>query len=471
VTIGERAAATLAAPSTSNAFFVGFTEKGPVDEPIYAVSMADVVEKAGERLATEPLLYDSLDAFFKEGGSNAYIARVSPGAVTASKTLVDSESKKVRLISAKSPGSWGNSIKVSVTLAGGKVTYTVKYEGVLVEASPALDTLEEEIAWSEEESAYIVIAKESEGSGDPKTQEVTLAGGTYATGSATTEHIETAIDLFGRDLGPGQIAFPGNVSEAVQEYLLAHGEANNRRAVLDGDEDASVAELVSQATALRGETAKYGTLMGNWAVIPGLSRGTYRRIPLSGVFLGVIARCESEGNNPNVAAAGKRGRCKFALDLVTKFTDVERGELDDAGIIPALMKRGTVTIFGDVTLVNKTTEPNWRSFASSRLAMGVAALADLILDDFDFEQIDGHGYVFGDLKGKIEGGACMPYYLANAFYGQTPPEAFEVNTGPDVNTPSSIANEEIKAQIAFRASPHGHTLSIEVVKVPITESL
>lgn len=471
MTIGERAAASLAAPSTSNAFFVGFTERGPVDEAIYVVSMADVVEKTGERLSNEPLLYDSLDAFFKEGGSNAYIGRVSPGAAVATKVLVDSESKKVRLISAKSPGSWGNSIKVVATLAGGKVTYTVEYEGKVVETSPALDSLAEEVAWSQEESAFIVVSLETEGNLDPKTQTVTLAGGTYAPGSATTEQIETAVDLFGRDLGPGQVAFPGNTSEAVQEYLLAHGEANNRRAVLDGDEDASVAELISQATALRGPTAKFGTLMANWAVIPGLSRGTYRRIPLSGIFLGLIARVEAEGNNPNVAAAGKRGRCKFALDLVAKFTDAERGELDDAGIIPAILKRGVVTLFGDVTLVNKTTEPNWRSFASSRLAMGVAALADLILDDFDFEQIDGHGYVFGDLKGKIEGGACMPYYLANAFYGQTPPEAFEVNTGPDVNTPTSIAGEEIKAQIAFRASPHGHTLSIEVVKVPITESL
>lgn len=471
MTIGDRAAASLAAPSTSNAFFLGFTERGPVDGPIYVVSMTDVEEKTGERLASEPLLFDALEAFFKEGGSNAYIGRVSPAAAVATKTLADTESKKIRLISAKSPGSWGNNIKVAVTVGGGKATYVVKYNGAVKETSPALATLEEEIAWAAANSNFITIAAESEGSAALKTQEVTLSGGTYAPGSVTNEEILTALNLFTRDLGPGQLAFPGNTAEAVSVFMLEHCAKNNRRAILDVGKAASAAEVVSRATPFRGPFARYGACMAQWFTIPGISPGTTRSVPGSGVLMGRIALTESEGNNPNVASAGKRGRLKWAIGLVSIFTEAQRGEIDEAGAIGSILVRGVPTIYGDVTLVNQTTEPNWQSFASSRLAMGIAAEANVVLEDYDFEQIDGHGYIFKKLQGDLEGEACMPFYLANSLYGQTPAEAFVVNTGPDVNTPQSIADEEIKAQIAFRASPHGQRLEVEVVKVPITEGL
>jgi hypothetical protein len=103
--------------------------------------------------------------------------------------------------------------------------------------------------------------------------------------------------------------------------------------------------------------------------------------------------------------------------------------------------------------------------------MGVAALASEVLESYDFEQIDGHGYVFKKLQGDLSGAACMPFYLDNALYGTTPAEAFFVNTGPDVNTPTSIEAEEIKAQIGIRVSSTASFLEVEVVKVPIGESL
>jgi len=473
VTIGDRAASPVAAASTSNGFLVGVCEKGPTDEPIKAISLADAVDKIGDRVSANPFLFDALDCAFREGASVVYVGRaVGASADIADAEALDAASKKTLRFLAKSPGEWGNGLKAKITLAGGKVTIVVELDGSTVETSPALDTNAEVVEWAKG-SQYLDVVDVSAGeeAGDAKTQTLTLEGGKDDIAGVSTAQIEAALKVLTKDLGPGQVAAPGFTSEAIHKALLAHCASNNRRALLDDPIETSAAELISHATALRGPNARYGSLYGSWAIVPGVSLGTTRKVPYSGIQLGLIARSEAEGNNPNRAAAGPRGKSKYATGLVTTFTDAEREELDAAGVIASILVRGIVTTYGNVSLVNQTTEPNWTSFSASRLVMAVAALAGQVLESYDFEQIDGHGYVFKQLQGDLSGAACMPFFLANALYGTTPEEAFFVNTGPDINTPASIAAEEIKAQIGIRVSPTASFLEVEIVKVPTTESL
>lgn len=470
-TIGDRAAAPLASASTSNGFVVGVCERGPVDVPIKAISLTDAADQIGERVSANPFLFDAIDCAFRDGASVVYIGRaIGDEADTAEDKAEDAGAKTAFTVAAKSPGAWGNDLDVKITLTAGSVVLVIEEGETVVETSPALDTNAEVVEWGKS-SEYVTITIGAEDAADAKTQTLTLEGGKDDIAGVGTTELEEALGVLTKDLGPGQVAAPGFTTEAVHKALLEHGGLNNRRALLDDPIETTKGELVSHATALRGPNARFGELSGSWAVVPGVSLGTIRKVPFSGILMGLIARSEAEGNVPNRAAAGPRGKSRFATDLVTKFTDEERGELDAAGVTASIMVRGVVTNYGNVTLVNQTTEPNWKSFSGSRQVMAVAAAADEILESFDFEQIDGHGYVFGDLKGKIEGGACMPAYLANALYGTEPSEAFFVNTGPDVNTPTSIAAEEIKAQIGIRVSPTASFLEIEVVKVPTTESL
>ena len=471
VTIGERAASPIAAASTSNGFLVGVCSKGPVDEPIKAISLADAVDSIGERPPANPYLYDALDCAFREGASVIYISRaVGAEADTAEKVAVDAGGKTSFTVLAKSPGAWGNGLDVKITLSAGSVVLVVELDGTVVETSPSLGTNAEVVEWGKS-SEYVTVTIGEAEAADAKTQTLNLAGGEDDIAGVGTAQIEDALEVLTKDLGPGQVAAPGFTTEAIHKALLTHASANNRKALLDDPVETTASELISHATALRGPTAKDGGLLGSWAYVPGVSLGTTRKVPYSGIQLGLIARSEAEGNNPNKAAAGPRGKSKYATGLVTLFTDTERGELDEAGVIASILVRGIVTTYGNVTLVNQTTEPNWKSFSASRLVMGVAAKAGEVLESYDFEQIDGHGYVFKKLQGDLSGVACMPYYLDNALYGTTPAEAFFVNTGPDVNTPTSIAAEEIKAQIGIRVSPTASFLEVEVVKIPTTESL
>lgn len=473
VTIGERPAANAAAPSTANGFAVGYTERGGLD-PILVLSLADAENKLGGRLTDAPVFYDSLDTAFREGATAVYAKRiVGTGAKAANKALVQEDGKTVILLTALSVGSWGNGLKVTSAASGEGFILTIKLDEVTVETSPVLATAAEAIVYLNENSEYVEAAA-GEKEGDPKNQTVTLAEGDDKHGSATTGNLEEALAKFGRDLGPGQVAAFGFTSEAVHKALLAHATSNNRRALLDledTDDEGDLAEASTKLRTVENSGARFGGAFAPWATIPGLSSSTTRTVPYSAVQMGLIARSEGEGNNPNKAAAGKRGRARYATGLTASFTDAQRATLNDAGVNAAILVRGIVTTFGNRTLTNPTTDSNWKSFSASRVIMGVAAKAGDVLENYDFEQIDGHGYVFKQLEGDLSGNACMPYYLDNAFYGQTPQEAFQVNTGPDVNTPASIAAEEIRAQITVRVSPTGERLEVEVVKVASTESI
>jgi len=479
VTLGERAAARAPAPSTSAGFIAGFTERGRTDVPIFVVSNTDAEEKLGGRLTTYPEVYDCLDAAFHEGASGIYVGRtVGTGAAAATKAFPDGEgSPKTSLtISAKYVGDYGNSLKVKITNSAEKITITVINGSTTVETSPTLETQTAAVEWAEQSSLWLTIAK-GESAKMPKAQELTLAGGAAKLSEATSANLETALALFTKDLGPGQVSAPNFPEEKGWLALLAHCTTTNRRALCDdklGTVKAS--ELISHATALRAapsKAARFGAFFGSWAICPGLTSGTTRTIPYSGVQMGVIARSESEGNNPNKPAAGrKRGKARWALGLVKIFTTVELSELDDAGVTCAIIADGVPCNFGDRTLINPATEPkDWRSFSASRLVMAAVENTRKVLQGYEFEQIDGHGHIFGDLAGEISGRALMPFFKVDALYGELPSEAFAVNTGPSVNTPTSIEAEELKAQIALRISPKGSMLRAEVVNVPISENL
>ena len=75
VSITERRPSRFAPPSTGNWFAAGYTDRGPIDEAKLITSLAQSVEVFGPRV-TYGNIYDSLEAFFREGGQNAYVSRI-----------------------------------------------------------------------------------------------------------------------------------------------------------------------------------------------------------------------------------------------------------------------------------------------------------------------------------------------------------------------------------------------------------
>jgi hypothetical protein len=63
------------------------------------------------------------------------------------------------------------------------------------------------------------------------------------------------------------------------------------------------------------------------------------------------------------------------------------------------------------------------------------------------------------------------YYNAGSLYGETPDDAFSVDVGESVNTPSTLAAGELRAVITMRMSPFAERVVIEIVKVSVDQSI
>ena len=104
--------------STSTAGFVGLAERGPViGQPQLVTSFADYRRMYGGYLSeagygTARYLPYAVEQFFANGGSRAYIMRAVPGDAKSGKITTG-----VLQITAASPGSWSENMRVTVTPA------------------------------------------------------------------------------------------------------------------------------------------------------------------------------------------------------------------------------------------------------------------------------------------------------------------------------------------------------------------
>src|ERR1043166_84825 len=102
--------------STSTTAFLGKAEKGPLNSPFMVTSFIEFQTSYGSFLKDGYLAHAAL-AYFNNGGTRLYVARVANGASTADVTVADRKATPARTIvfAAISPGKWGNSLNVTVS--------------------------------------------------------------------------------------------------------------------------------------------------------------------------------------------------------------------------------------------------------------------------------------------------------------------------------------------------------------------
>src|SRR5438874_2201773 len=126
VTSTELAPASVNPFNTANAFIVGVGDFGSSTAPIKCGSVADVQSGIGPRSATNSTLYDACDAYFREGGSTAYVGRViGTGATSATLVLQDASAGTALTVTAQYPGAYGNQIQIAVNNSGAAYVVTI----------------------------------------------------------------------------------------------------------------------------------------------------------------------------------------------------------------------------------------------------------------------------------------------------------------------------------------------------------
>jgi phage tail sheath protein FI len=105
---------TITAVSTSNTAFVDLFARGPVDTAVRISSVAEFERIFGGLHPDSEASYGIMQ-YFLNGGSTAWVVRVTNGAMEAAQVFQGgSPSQDTLIIAARNPGEWGNNLQVAV---------------------------------------------------------------------------------------------------------------------------------------------------------------------------------------------------------------------------------------------------------------------------------------------------------------------------------------------------------------------
>jgi hypothetical protein len=295
----------------------------------------------------------------------------------------------------------------------------------------------------------------------------------HATPSTYETNIETALALFTRDLGPGQVAVPGRTTAGTRRTIAVHAEANNRIGILATTNTGVVGTLTGSLpiASVTAAQERYISMFGPWVTVEGTTPGSTRDISPESIVMGLMARNDGRGVTPNQPSAGADyGESTTGLNVTQSYIEADRTTLNVNGInILRLMYDG-VRVYGYRTLVDPSTDSSWINLANARLFMAIQAQADAVAERFVFKQLDGQRRMISQFGGALAG-VVLPYWQNGSLYGATPEEAFAIDVGPNVNTDDTIANRELHANIALRTSEFAEEVILEIVKVRVTENV
>ena len=486
--ISRASAAPQGVPTdTTVGFIVGEAVQGPVNTPTLITSLSQFVTVFGGRLAVS-YLYDGVELFFREGGATLYVTRLADGAVSASASAADlGEDAKV---SAVGPGAYADGWQLKITAASAPGVQTpgrlvgvpqasgplftaqlLDGSGAVLQQSLMLGTTDDLVTWAASQG-YITVTDTDPGTALTAVN-YTLAGGADGTVPViNADQLDGALDAIVTELGPGQVWAPGKTDPDMQASLMVHASSHDRVALLDAPQGADVATLTAIGAALRDQvTDRYASLWAPWVTCPGVAVGTTRVVPWSSIQAGMIARADAAAGHANTAAAGDNGQSFFAINVTQAFTDADRQNLLYAGVNTVRLRYGTVRAYAFRSLSDQNgLNAPWVQFNHGRLNMQIIADSEEIGEEYVFSQLDGRGLTIAAFHGELNG-MLGDLFDLGALYGDTPDDAFDINTSPSVNTIETISNGELHAILSVKMSPHAELVEIEIVKVALTEAL
>jgi hypothetical protein len=457
----------VSAPTdTGIAFVAGLTERGLTGaQPI--VSLDDFVTVYGGR-QTYSVLYDWMQTFFREGGNKAYVSRVvGPAATTGTRNLLDSVAGTSLIVSALGVGAWSANYKVAVlagTVGGTFDIQILDATNNVLEDSGNLADQASAAAWSLG-SQYVRITVGASTQNPAVVAAAALSAGNDDRNNITDTQWANAINMFSIDLGPGQVVAPGRTTTNGHDQIVDHAEAFGRVALIDLIDTATVATLAGNISRSR-----FAAAFAPWVQIPGLVANTVRTVPPSALIAGLLSR-----NDPALgaghAAAGRFGIANYCVGLSqAAWSDSSRESLNMDGIDVIRNMYGSVTNYGWRSTVDPIADPDWISFGYGRLYMKLFAELNVVGQNYMFEEIDGQqGRTISGFHDSLAG-TLMRHYNAGELFGDTPDQAFAVDTGPSVNTLATIAALELRAICYVKMSPFAERVEIMIVKRSIQEA-
>jgi hypothetical protein len=465
--VDQQQGRTVAA-STSTTFLIALAKKGPTDQPILIRTPRQLVETFGEEVPFSAL--HTWFAFLKREGAGAiYVKRlVGPAAAAAHVTLNDTDAAPSVSFTASEVGEWANGAAGGLSLdpeadTGGKVKLLLKLGGQTVAVSPSVSTVAGLAGWTTPYGALTVLGTKVPALGPA----VNLAGGTDDRTNVTPLEWADADATIRADYGPGQLVLAGADDPLVHVAALEHAADRNRYALLDAPVD-TVDEIVEQALVLRAAgDGRHGSLVTPPLVAPS-GIGT-TQVPASLLVAATDARTDADVG-PGQPGAGLFGQARYAVDVTVRYSDEERQRLNDAGVIVIQMVNGRPRVYGNRSLADPVSEPGNETMSGARVLMGLRQELGDVLEQYVLRRIDPAGRLLAQLADDCAA-VCERWRVREDLYGNTPAEAYSVDTGPDVNDPADVTSGQISVAVAVKISPVAERVVLTITKVAPSDQI
>lgn len=461
---------------TSTLFVAGVTERGPEGEAFLVQSLADYQEIFGGYVATG-YVHQTLQTFFEEGGSRAYVSRVidQSAAVSASATIPASSSGTAMTVVAGGEGTWANTmLEAEVASVTGGFRVRILLDDEIVYQTPICSTTAEaieELTSSDLARAYVETAVIGAGTGTPSAGTYSFSGGGDGSTLIDSDYT-TALNSFVKTLGAGAVCVPGATGNAVWTALMQHAHDNNRIALLGFDKDDSVATVISDAASMSSNVgAESSAWFYPWVKI--VRNGITTTIPCEGY----VAAKRAETHNqlgPWNPYAGIRTNADFVTGTYAALTSSQADSLNEGNINPIRVIAEDVRIYGARSASDDVD--NYRYITAKEVVNHVISEAESRLEDLVFNVIDGRGGLFGEVQATLtsvlaplaQAGGLYPMYSPN---GKLIDSGYKVTVNEALNPVSQLATGTIKAKVGMRVSSIGETIEVEISKSNLTASL
>ena len=447
---------TGAGTDTSTTFIVAEFQRGPLT-PV-KVTTLDELDLSHGPWQSYSFGHDAIEVALRHRPGDVYAVRaLSSDADTSTISL---EGKLT--VTASSAGDWGDDLQVQViagVASGSRVLVILNADDVELERSPEFTDQLTAAAWgSADGAAKFVRVTPGLTPGLPAVAAAaSLSGGDDSRGTMDNADWAAAVGRIGVDLGPGQVIVPGITTSAVHVAVADTLIDTNRDAVLDLPRGATISQLAAAVAAVReSEGIRRCAFVGQQA--QARTRRGVRLVPYSAVLAGQIGAYDRTGRlGDPVANIYGRSPAGVVVGLDREFSDAERGTLNDAGVSVARTVRGIVTTYSDRSGAAASPGEVDYAFSSARITMGLRARSAAALEDYVLRKVDGRGVLLGDAHGA-QAGVCKEFYDADALYGATNDDAYDVGVAFDAQS------KELTADIEFTPAPSTQTVRLRLAR-------
>ena len=484
---------------SSQLFVVGLAERGPVGESVLVQSLAEFEHVYGAYVSYS-YLHPTVETFFEEGGTQAYISRVAgPTPDSGFLVLEDAVPVDVMTITANGPGSWSSEVKIAVTHPTiSTFAVVVYYEDEVVYTTGSVTSVAQaagRINLSPIASRYVSAEAVAGATTIPAVLAATvLSAGDDDLANVDDDQLIAGLSVFNDSFGTGAVCIPdgetttrlsiggpvtdydgtAKASQDISTALIEHANANNRVAILHaGSADTSVQAIAKSDDLKSLSHAEHAALYYPWVTVPSAIAGVTRLIPPDGYVAAKRAQAHNQGG-AHVPAAGLISTSKFTLGTAVDINKTTGDQLDGENVNAIRIIQNSVRIYGARSLSVDTE--NFRYITTQEIINHIVVEAQKSLEDLVFGVIDGRDTIFSAITSRLiailaplrEQGALFQAFDAN---GKKVDNGYTVRCDSFLNPVSQLAGGTVKAKVGVRTSSVGDKIEVDIIKSNLTASV